>query len=149
MIVAAPVSDPHAPLATPRKLTAAEEVKLQLARDYPPGALGWVDDLTWAAGPQTVPLSQIDRAGPDWELAARNRRKIAEMIARVRAGARKPVVLVRYPGSAKLFAVDGHSRLLSDIALGLPATAWVGTSKTATGDWRTVHGRQHAGSADR
>jgi predicted ABC-type ATPase len=141
---ASPVSDPHAPLATPRKLTTAEEVKLQLARDYPPGALAWVDDLAWTKGPVQVPTRQLDRSDPNWKLAAADKRKIASMVSSLRSGARKPVVAVRRPGTNLLRLVDGHSRSLASIALGRPVTAWVGTAKTASGPWDAVHKRQAA-----
>jgi hypothetical protein len=139
-----PVSDAHAPLATPRKLTTAQEVKLQLARDYPAGALAWVDDLAWTVGPQMVPLRQIDRSAsdPNWALAAKDKLKVAAFMARIRSGIRKPVVLVRTPGNRLLRAVDGHTRILASTALGQPVTAWVGTAKTATGPWVDVHSRQ-------
>lgn len=139
-----PVSDAHAPLATPQKLTTAQEVKLQLARDYPPGALAWVDDLTWSPSPVMVPLRQIDRSGsdPNWAPAAKDKAKIASFVARIRSGVRKPVVAVRPAGSKLLHLVDGHTRALACTALGQPVTAWVGTAKTATGDWDKVHARQ-------
>jgi hypothetical protein len=139
-----PVSDAHAPLATPQKLTTAQEVKLQLARDYPPGSLGWTDDLTWTKSPVLVPLRQVDMTSgdTDWAAAKADKAKIAAFVARIRSGIRKPVVLIRHPGSPLLFACDGHTRLLACQALGQPATAWVGTSKTDDGGWRTVHSRK-------
>jgi hypothetical protein len=138
-----PVSDAHAPLAVPQKLTTAQEVKLQLARDYPPGALGWVDDLAWTAGPVQVPTRQLDRDNdPNWALAAKDRLKVASMVSSLRGGARKPVVAIRRPGTKLLRLVDGHSRALASIALGWPVTAWVGTAKTPTGDWDLVHARK-------
>lgn len=143
---AQPVSDAHAPLSAGRKLTAAQEVKLQLARDYPPGALSWVDDLTWAPAPVLVPLRQVDRTAgdPNWALAKRDKAKIAAFMSRIRSGVRKPVVAVRRPGSGLLRLVDGHTRALACIALGQPVTAWVGTARTATGPWDDVHARQAA-----
>lgn len=139
-----PVSDAHAPLATPQKLTTAQEVKLQLARDYPAGALAWVDDIQWTAQPQMVPLRQVDMtdADPNWAPAAKDRLKVAAFIARIRSGTRKPIVLIRTPGPGKLRAVDGHTRALASAALGQPVTAWVGTAKTATGPWDDVHSRK-------
>jgi hypothetical protein len=139
-----PVSEVHAPLAVPQKLTTAQEVKLQLARDYPAGALSWVDDLTWMPKPVLVPLRQIDRSAgdPNWKLAAKDKLKVAAFISKIRSGTQKPVVLVRTPGNKLLRAVDGHTRILSCIALGRPVTAWVGTAKTATGPWDDVHARK-------
>jgi hypothetical protein len=142
---ARPVSDPHAALNGPGKLTTAQEVRLQLARDYPPGALGWVDGITWTPQPVIVALRQVDMAGGDtaaWAAAKRDKPKIAEFIARLRSGVRKPVVLIRHPGSPLLYAADGHTRLLACQAIGQPATAWVGTAKTDTGGWTEVHARK-------
>lgn len=141
---AAPVTDPHAALKPHQRLTTAQEVKLQLARDYPPGALAWVDDISSWTGPVQVPVDRIDRTigDTDWAAAAKDKRKLASMASRIRAGIRKPIVLVRHPGSKLLFAVDGHSRCLASAAIGEPVTAWVGTSKTDDGGWRTVHGRK-------
>lgn len=143
---AQPVSDAHAPLAVPRKLTTAQEVKLQLARDYPPGALSWVDDIVWQPSPVLVPLRQVDQTAGDanWALARRDKAKIAAFMSRIRSGVRKPVVAVRRPGSGLLRLVDGHTRALACIALGQPVTAWVGTARTATGPWDDVHARQAA-----
>lgn len=138
-----PVSDAHAPLATPRKLTTAEEVKLQLARDYPPGALAWVDQIAWRPQPVMVPARQVNRDGdPNWALAAKDKAKIAEFMSRIRSGVRKPVVLIQTPGSKLMRAVDGHTRILASIALGQPVAAWVGMAKTATGPWDETHRRK-------
>jgi hypothetical protein len=139
-----PVSDAHAPLATSQKLTVAQEVKLQLARDYPPGSLSWVDDLAWQPQPVMVPARQLDRSAddPNWALAAKDRLKVASFMSRIRSGVRKPVVAVRRPGTPLLRLIDGHTRALACIALGQPVTAWVGTAKTATGPWDDVHRRE-------
>ena len=139
-----PVSDAHAPLATPQKLTVAQEVKLQLARDYPAGALAWVDDIQWASAPQMVPLRQIDMSDADtnWAAAKKDKAKVAAFVAKIRSGVRKPIVLIRTPGPGKLHAIDGHTRCLACAALGQPVTAWVGTAKTPTGDWSALHSRK-------
>ena len=141
---AAPVSDPHAALKPHQRLTTAQEVKLQLARDYPPGALAWVDKIQWQQSPVRVPVDRIDRTtgDTDWNAAASDKPKIAAFASRIRAGVRKPIVLIRHPDSKLLFAVDGHTRVLASAAIGEPVTAWVGTSKTADGGWRTVHRRK-------
>ena len=141
---AAPVTDLHAALKPNQRLTTAQEVKLQLARDFPPGALGWVDNITWQPSPVRVPVDRIDRTtgDTDWNAAASDKAKIAAFATRIRTGIRKPIVLIRHPDSKLLFAVDGHTRVLASAAIGEPVTAWVGTSKTADGGWRTVHRRK-------
>jgi hypothetical protein len=122
----------------------AEEVKMQLARDYPPGALGWIDDLTWSPQPVRVPASQIDMSAddPNWAPARKNRRKVAEFVTRMRSGTAKPIVCIRRPGNRLLRAADGHTRVLASIALGRPVLAWVGTARTAHGPWDGLHQRQ-------
>lgn len=149
MIVAAspasPVADPEPTLRTATAPAIADRVRAQLLGDYPPGALSWVDDLTWS-GPVQVPVSQIDRTSgdTDWASAAGDKTKLAVFRRKIAGGFRKPVVLVRRPGIAKLFAVDGHTRILASLALGVPVMAWVGTAKTAHGSWERTHSRQLA-----
>jgi hypothetical protein len=137
------LADPSATLKTPAKDDIAARVTAQLQRDYPPGALSWITGLSWA-GPQQVPVTQIDRThgDTDWQAAAADKAKLQAFRKRIAAGWRKPVVLVRSPGGARLFAVDGHSRILSCEALGQPVTAYVGTAKTAAGPWTSLHSRQ-------
>ena len=143
------LADSSAALKTSPGTSIADRVKAQLQRDYPPGALSWVDDLAWS-GPTRVPLTQIDKTSGDteWSAAAADKLKLQRFQKRIAAGWRKPVVLVRSPGSPRMFAVDGHTRILSCEALGQPVTAWVGTAKTATGPWRKVHSRQLANDDD-
>lgn len=147
---AAPVTDPHAALKAGQRLTTAHEVKLQLARDYPAGALGWVDDLQWAKSPVRVPLAQIDRSTGDtnWADAEKDKRKIAAFAVRIRAGVRKPAVAVRTPGTRLLRLIDGHTRALACAALGQPLTVWVGTAKTAHGPWEDTHARKSNPASD-
>jgi hypothetical protein len=145
---ASPVTDPEPSLKLPAAPGTAERVKAQLQGDYPPGALAWVDDLTWA-GPVRVPVAQIDRSSGDtnWADAARNTAKVSLFKRKIAGGFRKPIVLVRTPGGGKLFAVDGHTRTLACASLGVPVTAWVGTSGSAHGDWEHAHARQLANDA--
>ena len=139
------VTDPSATLKAPPATDIASKVTAQLTRDYPPGALSWVSSLTWA-GPVKVPVTQIDRTTgtTDWAAAAADKAKLQVMGKRIMAGWRKPVVLIRRPGSARLFAVDGHSRALASAAQGQPVTAYVGTASTAHGAWEQAHSRQLA-----
>lgn len=140
----AALADSAAALKLPQGTPIADLVKAQLKRDYPAGALGWVDGLSWTNGPVNVPVSQIDqsRGDTDWKAASANKLKIQSMRKRILAGWRKPVVLVRTPNNRLLFAVDGHSRVLASAAIGQPVTAWVGTAKTSSGDWTLTHRRQ-------
>jgi 2'-5' RNA ligase len=142
------VADTSASLKAPAATDIAAKVTAQLARDYPPGALSWVSSLAWT-GPVKVPVTQIDRTTgtTDWAAAAADKAKLQVMGKRIMAGWRKPVVLIRRPGSARLFAVDGHSRALASAAQGQPVTAYVGTATTAHGPWEQVHSRQLANDA--
>jgi hypothetical protein len=134
-------SDPQASTASTPGQSVADEVMAQLKRDYPPGALKWVSSGVSWRGPVAVPLTQIDRSTGDWS-AASDTRKISRFQARIRGGWRKPVVLVKTPGNPRLYAVDGHTRILASMALGVPVTAYVGTASTAHGDWEHAHSRQ-------
>jgi 2'-5' RNA ligase len=140
-LVADPSASPKAPPAT----DIAAKVTAQLQRDYPPGALSWVSSLKWA-GPVRVPVTQIDRTTgtTDWAAAAANKAKLALFRTKIGAGFRKPVILIRHPGSARLFAVDGHSRVIASADLHLPVAAYVGTASTAHGPWEQAHSRQLA-----
>lgn len=123
----------------------AGRVTAQLQRDYPPGALSWVNGLTWT-GPARVPVTQIDRTTGDteWSAAEAGKAKLQVMTKRIMAGWHKPVVLVRRPGSLRLFAVDGHSRVIASARAGQPVTAYIGTARTAHGGWEQAHARQLA-----
>lgn len=126
--------------ATAPQAAVADRVKAQLARDYPPGALSWVDGLSWR-GPIRVPLAQIDRSAGDWSASA-DKRKVATFAKRIAAGWRKPVCLIRAKGAQGLFAADGHTRILASAAIGQPVTAWIGTAKTEHGEWEHTHSKQ-------
>lgn len=129
--------------------TVADRVRAQLGGDYPAKALAWIGTLTWT-GPVQVPLTQIDwAAGPaDWQAAAADKAKIKAFRARIRGGWRKPVILVRRPGSRLLLVVDGHGRCTASKGLNTPVTAYVGTATTPAGPWDDVHSRQFANTAE-
>lgn len=128
--------------ATAPQASVADRVKAQLARDYPAGALSWVDGLSWR-GPIRVPLAQIDQSAGDWSASA-DKRKVASFAKRIAAGWRKPVVLIRTPGKRLLYATDGHTRISASDTLGQPVTAWIGTAKTDHGGWESTHRKQLA-----
>jgi hypothetical protein len=121
-------------------LAIADRVKAQLKRDYPPGALSWVDGMPWT-NPVRVPVSQLDRNAGDWS-AARDKRKVAAFAKRIAAGWAKPCVAIRRPGTRLLYLVDGHCRAAACAQIGQPLTAYVGTAKTATGAWVDMHSHQ-------
>lgn len=136
-------ADPSAALKVEPGAPVADRVKEQLARDYPPGALGWVTDLSWQ-GPVRIPLDQVDRTAGDWS-AAEDKRKVAAFAKRISAGWRKPVVAIRRPGTRLLYLVDGHTRAAASAQIGQPVTAYIGTAKTAHGAWEAAHAKQLTG----
>ena len=140
---ASPVTDPQAPSGSTAAPGIADKVRAQLLGDYPSSALSWIDGIRWT-GPAQVPVSQVDRTAgtTDWSAAAKDRAKLALFQHKIAGGFRKPVVLIRRPGNPKLFAVDGHTRVLACMALGVPVAAWVGTAATAHGPWEVAHARQ-------
>lgn len=125
----------------PSGTSVAGRVKAQLQRDYPPGALSWVDSLVWSPSPVRVPLDQIDWNAGDWS-AADDKRKVNSFAVRIQAGWRKPLVAVKRPGSRLVYLVDGHSRASACKLLGQPVTAWVGTATTDHGLWEQTHHKQ-------
>lgn len=133
----------------PASASIADRVTAQLQRDYPPDALSWVADLQWS-GPRSVPAGQIDQKAGDteWSAAAADKVKLQSFRKRIQAGWRKPVILVRTPGASKLFAVDGHSRVLASAQAGVPVTAYIGIASADTGPWRQAHSRQLAGDGE-
>lgn len=134
------MSDPVATTAAPPPASLTARVRAQLARDFPPGALTWLDDMTWR-GPALVPLRSLDftRAGR-WTASA-DPAKVARFVARIRAGWRKPAVLIHTP-DGRLTPVDGHTRLLACRQLHMPVPAWIGYAKVNHGPWEQAHARQ-------
>ena len=116
------------------------KVRDQLQRDYPDGALTWLEDLTWQ-GPVQVPLRQISWSNAKAWAAAKSPQKVARFAGRMRSGWHKPIVLVRTP-NGQVTPVDGHTRLLAARSNQQPVTAWVGTAKTDHGPWEQAHARQ-------
>ena len=143
-----PVADTMPGSKRPASASIAGRVTEQLHRDYPPNALSWVTSLSWA-GPASVPAGQVDRTTGDteWSAAAADKAKLQRMRTRISAGWKKPVILIRRPGQRLLFSMDGHSRILACAALGVPVTAYIGTAKTAHGEWERTHARQLASDA--
>src|ERR1017187_7803375 len=102
--MSAVLADSSAALKTSPGTSIADRVKAQLQRDYPPGALSWVDDLAWS-GPTRVPLGQIDKAAGDWS-GADDKPKVNSFARRISAGWKKPVVAIRRPGTRLLYLVE-------------------------------------------
>src|ERR1039457_1374016 len=90
------LADSSAALKTSPGTSIADRVKAQLQRDYPPGALDWVDVTASWTGPVRVPVMQIDKTSGDteWSAAAADKLKLQRFQKRIAAGWRKPVVLV-------------------------------------------------------
>jgi hypothetical protein len=133
-------ADPVAEPAGAGDSTAAK-VRAQLAGDFPPGALTWLDTLDWR-GPVLVPLRSLDFSRSASWAAAGDKAKVARFTARIRAGWRKPAVLVKTP-DGRITPVDGHTRLLACRILGQPVPAWVGYAKANHGPWEKAHARQN------
>lgn len=119
----------------------AAEVKAQLAPDFPPSALAWIDTAKWE-GPVKVPLAQIDFSNAATWSATDNGPKVAKFARKIGDGKMKPLVLVRRPGSDRLMVADGHHRALAYRQLGQDPPAYVATVATAAGPWDTMHAAQ-------
>ena len=130
-----------------------DAVYSQLSDDFPPGAIKWVKQATWA-GPMRVPLSEIDtRDKSEWNASrpqdqpkiAKLRRKLRAKLAR--GGRPKPVVLVRWPGADQWVIADGHHRFLAAEA---EKQAWVwaytGHVPQEKGDWLVMAASEDKGN---
>jgi 8-oxo-dGTP pyrophosphatase MutT (NUDIX family) len=106
----------------------AEHVYLQLARNFPAAAIGWVRRARWI-GPVWVPWDRIDTDDRDKWAASRQPAKVDEFAAQIRdhAGHVAPSVLVQEPAGGRAFIVDGHHRALAREKLGQKVLAYVGS----------------------
>jgi len=114
----------------------------QLAKNFPPSAIAWVKDASWA-GPKMVPLDQVDTGDrPEWDashepdVVARKRKTLRRKLA---AGEHpKPVVMVKRP-SGKYLIADGHHRFLAAEAEDQAAVwAYVGKVDAEDGPWNQM-----------
>jgi hypothetical protein len=132
------------PDLTKAPAAVAAAVRAQLADDFPPDALGWVDDgdVTWT-GPQLVPVSDIDFSDAgDWAAAHQPDRvaKFAKKISKHKQV--KPAVLVKLP-DGRLIVADGHHRTLAYQQAGRPVLAYIGRTTKQTGPWDHLHSSQY------
>jgi hypothetical protein len=122
---------------------AGTGVYSQLAKNFPPSAIAWVKDASWA-GPKMIPLDQVDTSDRDhWDassqpqIVARKRKTLRRKLA---AGEHpKPVVMVKRPGSGKYLIADGHHRFLAAEAEKQAAVwAYVGKVDAEDGPWNQM-----------
>jgi phage gp29-like protein len=122
----------------------AKAVFDMLLEDYPRNTLGWVLAGHWV-GPVDVPLDEIDFDSRDsWRASHED---IGPYVKRIEDGKRKPVVLVKEPGSSKYMIVDGHHRTLAYEKLDQPVWAYVAHVHVKDGPWRELHAAQKQGSS--
>lgn len=143
----APTSAPPATLA-PESLKIAHLIAADLKPDFPPDAYAWVFRVPWK-GPVEVPTDQVDMSGRERWRSSREPHKVAAFAELIRDSGDevKPVLMVRWPGAAKLFCVDGHHRLLGSEAAGRPVRAFVAEVPDDHGPWVTMHSRQLHGQS--
>jgi hypothetical protein len=130
---------------------AASAVHAQMAKAFPAGAIAWVkDDATWS-GPVRVPLDQVDMSDRDQWDASRQPGKVARAAGKMRRASKKgrkprPAILVRWPGSSKDVAVDGHHHILAAVQDGQHFIwAYVGHVPQEKGPWLTTASREQRG----
>lgn len=121
----------------------AESVFKQLADDFPPDSLAWVRAASWT-GPMDVPLESIDFTNRDSWRATDEPDRVAFFVEKIKAGDKKPIVLVNEPNNRKMIIVDGHHRALAYEKLGMAAYAYVADVGTVTGAWETMHNSQRS-----
>lgn len=121
-----------------------QDVREQLADDYPPEATAWVDDVPWE-GPKTVPLVDLDFSNEKKWRASAEPEKIHKFAKKIQKGKLKPIIAVKAPQRNKLIIVDGHHRALAYRALGRDAMAYVATVPQEKGEWLAMHNSQTHG----
>lgn len=120
----------------------------QMSKNFQPEGYRWVYDTTWA-GPQEVPLAEVDFDDEKSWAAHHEPDAVARFVERLRTGDYvKPAVVVRAPGNDRVVVVDGHHRVLAERSLQRPVSAYVGTTSSATGPWTETHSFQIHHGAD-
>lgn len=117
----------------------------QLLEDFPKDSARWVLHLKWD-GPKDVPLDQIDYSNKDSWRASKDPDHVDLMRKKIKAGKKKPIILVRKPGKKKLVVVDGHHRALGYLELDKPARAYV-AEVPGNGPWDEMHAAQNNGKS--
>lgn len=108
----------------------------QLSDDFPTSALNWIKKYEWD-DPHPVPLKDVDFSNQKSWNAKPN--KVQKFKKKILSGFKKPVVLVRVPGSPKYMVVDGHHRALAYLLLKKPVIAWTADVDRVEGPWQTLH----------
>jgi hypothetical protein len=129
---------------------AAAGVYAQMARAFPAPAISWVKDKAAWSGPQRVPLSRVDMADRgEWDASRpQDAGKVAKIARKMRRAAKsgkqpRPAVLVRWPGSGKDVAVDGHHHILAAEKAGQEFIwAYVGRVAGEKGPWLDTASRE-------
>ena len=124
---------------------AASGVYAQMAKAFPASAISWVKDKATWSGPQQVPLDQVDMSDKDQWDASREPGKVARIARKMRRGKKpsRPAVLVRWPGSDKDVAVDGHHHILAAQQAGQHFIwAYVGHVDSEKGPWLSTASRE-------
>jgi 8-oxo-dGTP pyrophosphatase MutT (NUDIX family) len=106
----------------------AEHVYVQLARNFPPKAIAWVQRARWI-GPIWIPWDRIDTDDQDEWAASHQPEHVKDFMRQIKDhdGRIVPSVLVQEPDGGKAFIVDGHHRALAREKLEQPVLAYLGT----------------------
>jgi hypothetical protein len=129
----------------PKRGGIAEDVHDQLLDDFPEDKLDWILERDWK-GPLEVPLSAIDFSNRAKWRASKEPDKVRKFAEWIKTDDhRKPIVLVRAPGSDKYEIIDGHHRALAYEFLDEPATAYVTDVPNDDGPWTELHLAQRGG----
>lgn len=124
----------------------AAEVKLLMAKNFPPHALEWVDDTKWTM--EIVPLHDIDFDNENTWASHHQQSKIDHFVQRIQNGDRPhPAIMVKTPEHHRYRIVDGHHRALAYRSLGKPVPAYIGEVPEGDDRWSETHSYQvHQGS---
>lgn len=111
----------------------------QLAKGFPPSAIGWVRTASWT-GPYRVPVKDVDTSDRSQWDASHEPGEVDRFVAKLRrrrAEGRelKPAVIVKRP-DGKLLIADGHHRFLAYEEAGSDYVwAYVGRVDADEGPW--------------
>jgi hypothetical protein len=118
-----------------------KRVMQQMSSDFPKFSMKWMKDAVWT-GPVAMPADAFDTDGEDSWAAAHEPGKVKAFTRHIKAGALKPVVAVKIPGSPKLRIVDGHHHFMAYRKLGHPVLCYIGHVSANAGPWDNMHDYQ-------
>jgi hypothetical protein len=126
----------------------SEKVYDQLKGDYDDKYISWIKDHLWE-DQKNVPLSSIDYSNmSNWE-ATQRPEKVKEFMDKIKNdNFDKPIILANVPlDNSKMHILDGHTRAIAYLKLGLPIPAYVTQVPKLAKEMQEMHSMQRMGEA--